>query len=123
MNAFYGKPGASMEEAIWAAVGLKVGGGLIGDPGDNPPFRPLVCCVDGCETRHDFEQEGTAIYVVNRVGYEHRHGRLVCCDHLQAEIELSLPGIFGPGTLEVREAEPKDWKLAGDRVECLTGAR
>lgn len=121
-NAFRGKPGVSMQEAIYAHVGLKVGGGMIGDVGDNPPFRPIVCHVEGCENRHAPEEDWT-IYVLRNRSYEYRWGRLVCSEHLQEEIELMLPGLFGASVIEVREAEPGDWKLAGDRVECLTGAR
>lgn len=121
-NSFRGKPGASRQEAIYAHIGLKTGGGFIGDPGINPPFRPIVCHVEGCENRHAPE-EGQTIYVLRRRNYDYRYGRLVCSEHLQEEIELMLPGLFGAGVIEVREAEPKDWQLAGERVECLTGAR
>jgi hypothetical protein len=111
----------SRQETIWAYLGLKVGGGLLGDPGDNLPFRPIVCSVDGCENRHAPEDDWT-IYVLRNSAYEYRWGRLICSEHLQEEIELMLPGLFGASVVEIREAEPRDWVLAGDRVECLTGA-
>ena len=115
-NYQYGTPGVSLDEAIWSHIGLKPGGGLIGESEDNPPFRPLVCSHYNCEHRYDPEEDAT-FYVVRHPREDYRYGHLTCAFHIQDAIEIMTRGLFGAERVEVREAKPEDWQLNTDRIE------